>query len=116
MSVISSRGRWCYGLLLAFWLAGAASAAVRLEISGASGAWRGKMQAHVGELPQEISETGRRQQSRIYTAATQAAEALGDYNSDWEVERRQGGEGVVFRLQVTPGERVQTSAVELEIY
>lgn len=115
MNVISSRGRWCYGLLLAFWLAGAASAAVRLEISGASGALRGNIQAHVGELPQEISETGRREQRRIYTAATQAAEALGYYNSDFELEREQDGEDVVFRLQVTPGERVQISAVELEI-
>lgn len=104
-----------YWLLLACWLAASASAAVRLEISGAPAALRDNIRAHVGDLPQEISETGRREQRRIREAATQGAQALGYYNTEFNLTRERRGDDVIFRLQVTPGEQVRISAVELDL-
>lgn len=107
--------RRCYWLLLAFWLTASASAAVRLEVNGAPAALRDNIRAHVGDLPQEVSETGRREQRRIREAATEAAQALGYYNSDFQLTREARGDDVVFRMQVTPGEQVRVSTVELEM-
>lgn len=102
-------------LLLASLLAGTAAAAVRLDIEGAPAALRDNIRAHVGELPQDDSATGRREQRRILAAARQAAEALGYYHSSLQLEHERRGEDVVQRLRVTPGEQVRIGSVELRL-
>lgn len=115
MVCFAHRRRTWFVALLAVWLSGTASAAVRLEISGAPAELRDNIRAHVGDLPQAVDDTGRRLQQRIRTAAQQGVQALGYYNSEIVLERERSGEDVILRLQVTPGERTRIVAVDLEI-
>lgn len=113
--ILPARRRLWHGLLLVASLAAPASAAVRLEISGAPEALRDNIRAHVGELPAAADEAGRRLQRRVREAAAQAAEALGYYNSRFELDVERRGDDAVLRLAVEPGERVRLSAVDVRV-
>src|SRR5690606_27555016 len=113
--ILPARRRLWLGLLLAACLAAPASAAVRLEISGAPAALRDNIRAHVGELPATADEAGRRLQRRVREAAAQAAQALGYYNSRFVLDVERRGDDAVLRLSVEPGERVRLSAVDVRI-
>lgn len=104
-----------YWLALLVCFGGTASAAVRLEITGAPAELRDNIRAHVGDLPQDGAETGRRLQQRILQAARQAANALGYYNGGFDLKRERKDEDVILRLQVVPGERVLITAADIEL-
>jgi translocation and assembly module TamA len=115
MTFSARRPRAWLGLLLAVCFGAPASAAVRLEISGAPGDLRDNIRAHVGVLPETPDADGRRLQRRIRGAAEQAAQALGYYNSRIELDRARRDDDVVFRLAVRPGQRTRITSIELDI-
>lgn len=102
-------------LLLLLCVGGTASATVRLDIDGAPAELRENIRAHVGDLPQESADTGRRLQQRILQAARQAANALGYYNSGFDLRRERKDDHVILHLQVVPGERVIISSADIEL-
>lgn len=104
-----------YWLALFMCFVGSASAAVRLNIEGAPAELRDNIRAHIGDLPQEGAETGQRLQRRILQSARQAANALGYYNSGFELRRERTDQDVVLHLQVVPGERVLISIADIEL-
>lgn len=113
--ILPARRRLWLGLLLAACLAAPASAAMRLEITGAPEALRDNIRAHVGELPTTADEAGRRLQRRVREAAAQAAQALGYYNSRFVLDVERRGDDAVLRLSVEPGERVRLGAVDVRV-
>lgn len=102
-------------LILLLCLSGSATAAVRLDIAGAPAELRDNIRAHVGELPGDASDAGRRLQQRILQSARRAANALGYYNSGFDLQRARVDDDVVLTLHVIPGERVRITVADIQL-
>ena len=105
--------RWIFlGLLAA---AGAAGAAVRLEIAGGPDELRENVRLHVGEPTSDDPLVVRRYAAGAAARARAALEALGHYDATVRVSARRAGDDRVLRVEIEPGEPVRLAAVEIDV-